>query len=124
MARWGSSPSPPTQEFGGSTHAPFWIKPDSTLTDRDVDDASQVKPLLDRIAEPVEIFMGNGGYDRTGVYTALDEHRPEPAQSGARPSLQVRLHLRRGVPGAGYSVALVVSRVSTEAMNLMLTEIS
>ena len=23
MARWGSSPSPPTQEFGGSTHAPF-----------------------------------------------------------------------------------------------------
>src|SRR3954453_23238447 len=31
MARWGSSPSPPTQEFGGPTHAPFWIKPDSTF---------------------------------------------------------------------------------------------
>ena len=45
------------------------------LTDRDVDDASQVDPLLDQIAEPVELFLGDGGYDRTGVYTALDERR-------------------------------------------------
>ena len=44
----------------------------SILTDRDVDDASQVEPLLDQIAEPVELFLGDGGYDRTGVYTALD----------------------------------------------------
>jgi hypothetical protein len=49
----------------------------SILTDRDVDDASQVKPLLDRIAEPVELFLGDGGYDRTGVYTALDERYPD-----------------------------------------------
>ena len=47
------------------------------LTDRDVDDASQVEPLLDQIAEPVELFMGDGGYDRTGVYTALDERHPD-----------------------------------------------
>ena len=46
------------------------------LTDRDVDDASQVEPLLDQIAEPVELFLGDGGYDRTGVYTALDERYP------------------------------------------------
>ena len=39
------------------------------LTERDVDDASQVEPLLDQIAEPVELFLGDGGYDRTGVYT-------------------------------------------------------
>ncbi|GEO43159.1 hypothetical protein SAE02_73070 [Skermanella aerolata] len=45
----------------------------SILTDRDVDDASQVEPLLDQIAEPVEVLGGDGGYDRTGVYTALDE---------------------------------------------------
>ena len=51
----------------------------SLLTDRDVDDASQVGALLDRIAEPVEVFMGDGGYDRTGVYTALDERHPERA---------------------------------------------
>jgi hypothetical protein len=47
----------------------------SLLTD--VDDASQVEPLLDRIAEPVEVFLGDGGYDRTGVYTALDERHPD-----------------------------------------------
>src|SRR3954469_7178152 len=47
----------------------------SILTD--VDDASQVEPLLDQIAEPVEVFMGDGGYDRTGVYTALDERHPD-----------------------------------------------
>ncbi len=46
------------------------------LTDRDVGDASQVGPLLDQIAEPVELFLGDGGYDRTGVYTALDERYP------------------------------------------------
>src|SRR4051794_18043764 len=46
----------------------------SILTD--VDDASQVEPLLDQIADPVELFMGDGGYDRTGVYTALDERHP------------------------------------------------
>ena len=48
----------------------------SILTDRDVDDASQVEPLLDQIADPVELFLGDGGYDKTGVYTALDERHP------------------------------------------------
>jgi hypothetical protein len=47
----------------------------SILTD--VDDASQVEPLLDQIADPVELFLGDGGYDRTGVYTALDERHPD-----------------------------------------------
>jgi hypothetical protein len=46
----------------------------SILTD--VDDASQVEPLLDQIAEPVELFLGDGGYDKTNVYTALDERHP------------------------------------------------
>jgi IS5 family transposase len=49
----------------------------SILTERDVDDASQVDPLLDQIAEPVELFLGDGGYDRTGVYTALDVRYPD-----------------------------------------------
>jgi hypothetical protein len=47
----------------------------SILTD--VDEASQVEPLLDQIAEPVELFLGDGGYDRTNVYTALDECHPD-----------------------------------------------
>jgi hypothetical protein len=45
----------------------------SFLTDRNVDDASQVDPLLDQIAEPVELFLGDGGYDRTNVYATLEE---------------------------------------------------
>ena len=48
----------------------------ATLTDRNVDDASQVGPLLDQIADPVELFLGDGGYDRTGVYATLDERHP------------------------------------------------
>src|SRR4051794_35608449 len=48
----------------------------SILTDRDVDDASQVGSLLDQLTDPVELFLGDGGYDRTGVYTALDERYP------------------------------------------------
>ena len=63
----------------------------SLLTDRDVDDASQVKPLLHRIADPVELFLGDGGYDRTGVYAALDERYPDaklivPPRADAVPS--------------------------------------
>ena len=49
----------------------------SILTDRAVDDASQIEPLLDQIAEPVDLFLGAGGYDRTGVYTALEERHPD-----------------------------------------------
>src|SRR3954464_4296621 len=50
----------------------------SILTDRDVNEASQVEPLLDQITEPVvELFMGDGGYDKTNVYTALDERHPD-----------------------------------------------
>jgi hypothetical protein len=48
----------------------------SIVSDRDVDDASQVEPSLDKIAEPVELFLGDGGYDRTGVYTPLSERHP------------------------------------------------
>src|SRR3954471_10066572 len=49
----------------------------SILTDRDVDDASQVGPLLDQITEPVELFMGDGGYDRTNLYTTLNKRHPD-----------------------------------------------
>jgi DDE family transposase len=61
----------------------------SILTD--VDDASQIKPLLDQIADPVEVFLGDGGYDRTNVYTALEERHPDakvivPPRADAVPS--------------------------------------
>jgi hypothetical protein len=51
----------------------------ATLTDRAVDDASQVAPLLDQIPGPVASFTGDGGYDRTGVYAAVHERHPTAA---------------------------------------------
>ncbi|CAO3363655.1 Transposase [Azospirillum palustre] len=51
----------------------------ATLTERGVDDASQVAPLLDQVAEPVASLTGDGAYDRTGVYAAVHERHPAAA---------------------------------------------
>ncbi|PWC78974.1 IS5 family transposase [Azospirillum sp. TSH64] len=49
------------------------------LTTPDVDDASQVGPLLDQVNAPVEVLIGDGGYDRTDVYAAVSACHPEAA---------------------------------------------
>ena len=49
------------------------------LTTPDVDDGSQVGPLLDQIAEPVAAFTADGAYDRDDVYAAVAERHPEAA---------------------------------------------
>jgi hypothetical protein len=41
--------------------------------------ASQIEALLDQIAAQVELFMGDGAYDRTGVYSTLHERHPDAA---------------------------------------------
>jgi hypothetical protein len=51
----------------------------ATLTGRDVDDAAQVGPLLDKVADPVDRFLGDGAYDRTSVYATLHERHPDAA---------------------------------------------
>lgn len=51
----------------------------ATLTDRGVDDASQVGPLLDQVTEPVASVTGDGAYDRTGVSASVHERHPEAA---------------------------------------------
>jgi len=38
------------------------------LTGKDIDDGSQVGPLLEQIARPVASFTGDGAYDRDDVY--------------------------------------------------------
>ncbi|MGI4942591.1 MAG: IS5 family transposase [Janthinobacterium lividum] len=62
----------------------------ATLTTSDVDDASQVSPLLDQ-AGPVASFTADGAYDRDGVYGEVARRSPEaavivPPRSGAVPS--------------------------------------
>jgi hypothetical protein len=63
----------------------------SALTDKDVDDGSQVGPLLDQVAGPVASFTGDGAYDRDDVYAGVAARHPDadvivPPRSGAVPS--------------------------------------
>jgi hypothetical protein len=63
----------------------------TALTTNDVDDGSQVGPLLDQVAAPVVSFTADGAYDQEGVAAAVTERHPEaavivPPRSTAVPS--------------------------------------
>src|SRR3712207_4005795 len=63
----------------------------SALTTNDVDDGSQVGPLLDQVDGPVASFTGDGAYDRDGVYAEVAARHPEaavvvPPRANAAPS--------------------------------------
>ncbi len=63
----------------------------AALTTHDVDDGSQVGPLLDQVAAPVASFTADGAYDQDGVSTAVAQRHPEaavivPPRSTAVPS--------------------------------------
>ena len=63
----------------------------ATLTPHDVDDGSQVGPLLDQVDGPIASFTGDGAYDQDGVYASVAERHPEaavivPPRSTAVPS--------------------------------------
>jgi len=51
----------------------------STLTPKDVDDASQADPLLDQVAGPVASFTGDGAYDQDRVYAGVAQRHPQAA---------------------------------------------
>jgi len=63
----------------------------TTLTNNDVDDGSQVGPLLDQVDGPIASFTGDGAYDQEGVYASVAQRHPEaaiivPPRSTAVPS--------------------------------------
>ena len=63
----------------------------AALTTNDVDDGSQVGPLLEQIAGPVASFTGDGAYDRDDVYREVCRRHPDaavivPPRSSAVPS--------------------------------------
>jgi hypothetical protein len=63
----------------------------SELTTSDVDDGSQVEPLLDQVTGPLASFIGDGAYDQVGIYDTVAKHYPEadvilPPRSTAVPS--------------------------------------
>ena len=47
------------------------------LTTNDVDDASQVGPLLDQLEGPVTSFIGDGAYDQDSLYRSVIDRDPE-----------------------------------------------
>jgi len=51
----------------------------SLLTTKDVDDGSQVGPLLDQVEGPPAFFTGDGAYDQDGVTSSVTERHPEAA---------------------------------------------
>src|SRR4051812_1730543 len=63
----------------------------SELTTHDVDDGSQVGPLLDQVTGAVASVTGDGAYDQDGVYASVAERHPGalvivPPRSTAVPS--------------------------------------
>ncbi len=51
----------------------------SLLTTKDVDDGSQVGPLLDQVEGPLASFTGDGAYDQDGVTASVAARHPEAA---------------------------------------------
>ena len=63
----------------------------SELTSHDVDDGSQVEPLLDQIIGPLASFIGDGAYDQAGIYSTVAKRDPDaevivPPRATAVPS--------------------------------------
>ena len=63
----------------------------STLTTKEVDDASQAGPLLDQVAGSVASFTADGAFDQDRVYAGVAERHPEavvvvPPRANAVPS--------------------------------------
>ncbi len=51
----------------------------SVLTDREVDDGSQIGPLLERVGGSVTSLTGDGAYDRDDVYAEVAARHPNAA---------------------------------------------
>jgi len=51
----------------------------AALTAKEVDDGSEVGPLLDQVAASMASFTGDGAYDQEGVSLAVAERCPEAA---------------------------------------------
>ncbi len=69
-----------------------------TLTDQDVDDPSQVGPLLEQIGDPIARVIVDGAYDGGPTYKTIVKHGEDievvvPPRATAVPSDDsVRLH--------------------------------
>ena len=51
----------------------------ATLTTKDIDDASEVGPLLEQVERPLASFTADGAYDQDSIYNAVTARDPEAA---------------------------------------------
>ena len=71
------------------------------LTGKDIDDGSQVGPLLEQIAGPVASFTGDGAYDRDDVYREVcQRHCAAAFERGAKRNGRDRADQARPPPAA------------------------
>jgi hypothetical protein len=49
----------------------------SELSTSDVDDGSQIEPMLDQITGSLASFIGDGAYDQAGIYGTIGERHPD-----------------------------------------------
>src|SRR3954467_6121902 len=93
----GEAPSPRGRRGGSGRKLHLGVDAETgrivaaTLTERDQDDAAQVGPLLDPVADPVASFTADGAYDQESVYADVAERHPGaavvvPPRSTAVPS--------------------------------------
>ena len=110
----------------------------AALTDHDVDDGSQVGPLLDQVDSPAASFTADGAFDRDDVYGEVAARHPEaavvvPPRSSAVPSdaaettpsqrdRHLQLIAERGRLGrqkaSGYDWRALVEMVCSQTTNL------
>jgi hypothetical protein len=70
----------------------------SELTTSNVDDGSQVEPLLDQIPGPLASFIGDGAYDQAGIYGTITQRHPEAEVIVPPRSMAVRSDLAESTP--------------------------
>jgi hypothetical protein len=73
----------------------------SELTTNEVDDGSQVGPLLDQLAGPVASLTGDGAYDQDGVFPSVAQRHPDARVRRAR--ARCRARRLRARPRSGIS---------------------
>src|SRR4051794_9206306 len=73
----------------------------ATLTTHEVDDGSQVGPLLDQVDGQIASFIGDGAYDQDGVSASISDRHPEAAIIVPPRSTPVPSHTAERAPTHG-----------------------
>jgi hypothetical protein len=82
----------------------------AALTTNDIDDASQVGPLLEQLHRPVASFTGDGAYDRDNVYRVVTERDPAASVVVPPGSRRCRARRLRPIPHSATAISRTLLR--------------